>query len=334
MGSLRTVQAFINGQTHNLSYNATTQKWEATITAPSSTSWNINAGHYYPVTVKAIDVAGNITQVNDSTSGTIGTACRLRVKEKDKPIVSILYPSNNGRVTTSKPKIKINMIDDFNGYIKDNMQLSSGEAEVPRLPDEPFFSNESSTLNPATFEVKIDGVKITTPTIVAGKASVITEFDCPITLSEGSHTITASIADCDGNVSDIASCAFKVDTIPPSLNVTNPTDNFITNNTAMTVSGTTDDSVSKPVTVTILVNNVDQGAVTVQSNGTFSKAIALSIGENTIVIKSQDIAGLSSTITRKVVVDTTPPQIKVVSVTPNPVDCGKTLTISVQVEDI
>jgi len=33
--AVKTVQVVINGQTHTLTYNATTKKYEATITAPS-----------------------------------------------------------------------------------------------------------------------------------------------------------------------------------------------------------------------------------------------------------------------------------------------------------
>ena len=55
--AVKTVQVVINGQTHTLTYNATTKKYEATITAPSTSSYNQN-GHYYNVKVKATDEAG------------------------------------------------------------------------------------------------------------------------------------------------------------------------------------------------------------------------------------------------------------------------------------
>ena len=56
--AVKTVQVVINGQTHTLTYNATTKKYEATITAPATSSYNQN-GHYYNVKVKATDEAGN-----------------------------------------------------------------------------------------------------------------------------------------------------------------------------------------------------------------------------------------------------------------------------------
>ena len=58
--SVKTVQAVINGQTYTLTKNTSTGKYEATITAPSKSSYTLS-GHYYPVTVKATDDAGNVT---------------------------------------------------------------------------------------------------------------------------------------------------------------------------------------------------------------------------------------------------------------------------------
>lgn len=49
--SVKQVQAIVNGQTYTLTFNSNTGKYEATITAPSKSSYTLS-GHYYPVTVK------------------------------------------------------------------------------------------------------------------------------------------------------------------------------------------------------------------------------------------------------------------------------------------
>lgn len=46
--AVKTVQTVINGQTYTLTLNSSTGKYEATITAPSKSSYN-QSGHYYPV---------------------------------------------------------------------------------------------------------------------------------------------------------------------------------------------------------------------------------------------------------------------------------------------
>ena len=79
--AVKTVQTIINGVTTTLTYNSTSKRYEATITAPSTSSYNNNDGHYYPVTVKATDEAGNTTTKND-TDATLGASLSCRSKRK------------------------------------------------------------------------------------------------------------------------------------------------------------------------------------------------------------------------------------------------------------
>ena len=138
--------------------------------------------------------------------------------------------------------------------------------------------------------------------------------------------------DLDGNKSAEVSSTFKIDTVDPTLNVTAPTTGSITNVAACNVTGTTNDETSSPVTVTIKLNNVDQGTVPV-SSGAFSKAITLAEGANTIEVTSTDAAGRSTTQTVEVTLDTQAPVITAITLTPNPADGGATFTISVTVTD-
>ena len=59
--ALKTVSVIINGVTTELKLNNQTGRYEATVTAPNKSSYNVNDGHYYPVTIRATDVAGNVT---------------------------------------------------------------------------------------------------------------------------------------------------------------------------------------------------------------------------------------------------------------------------------
>ena len=110
-------------------------------------------------------------------------------------------------------------------------------------------------------------------------------------------------------------------------------DSLITNQTACTVKGKTNDATSSPVTVTVKLNSGAAEAVTVGSDGSFSKALTLAVGTNTITVVVTDGAGKTTTITRTVTLDTTAPVINSVTLTPNPVDAGKTFIISVEVTD-
>ena len=124
-----------------------------------------------------------------------------------------------------------------------------------------------------------------------------------------------------------------MDTVPPTLSITTPADKLITNKTAITVKGTTNDKTSSPVTVTVKLNSGAATAVTVESDGSFSKDLTLVVGTNTITVVARDAAGKTTSVTRTVTVDQTAPVIKSITINPNPVDCGKTYIISVEVTD-
>lgn len=306
--TVSTVKVTISGQTYDLTYNSTSGKWEKTIIAPSITSYNVNGGHYYPVSVTATDQAGNSTTKND-TDETLGASLKLVVKEKIKPTVVITSPSTGAKLISANPSIVFKLRDEENG----------------------------SGININSLALKIDGGSAIghnatgmTVTQVAGG------YDCTYivqsALSEGSHTITIDVTDNDGNTASTTSTTFTVDTVPPILNLTSPANNLITNNASLTVSGSTNDATSSPVTVTIKLNGTDQGAVSVTS-GNFSKTITLKQGSNTIIVRSTDSAGKYSEITRTVTLDTTAPTISAVTITPNPVDGGATFAILVTVSD-
>lgn len=123
-----------------------------------------------------------------------------------------------------------------------------------------------------------------------------------------------------------------VDTVPPTLNVTSPTDNLVTASQSLTVAGITNDATSSPVEIKITLNGADQGDVTVGAGGAFSKAVTLAEGANTIVITATDAAVKVSTVTRNVTLDTSVPVIKSATITPNPVDAGATMVIAVEIE--
>ena len=303
--AVKTVQAVINGTTVTLTYNSSTGKYEATVTAPSKSSYNVNSGHYYPVTIKATDAAGNTTTKTD-TDTTLGDSLKLKVKEKVAPVITISSPTAGSYLTNNKPTVKWKVTDADSG------------------------------VNPATIGITIDsGSKVTGESIT--KTAVTGGYECTYTptaaLADGSHTIKIDASDFDGNAAGQKSVTFKVDTVPPTLSITAPADKLITNKTAITVKGTTNDKISSPVTVTVKLNSGAATAVTVESDGSFSKDLTLVVGTNTITVVARDAAGKSTTVTRTVTVDQTAPVIKSITINPNPVDCGKTYIISVVVTD-
>lgn len=304
--AIERVKVNINGVEHELTYNSSTGRYEKTVTAPNVTSYNVNAGHYYPVTVEAMNTAGTKTTVNDQ-SPTIGSSLRLRVLEKVKPTINITSPGAGAYISNSRQPIVFQLRDEANG----------------------------SGIDISTLALKIDSGA----TVGSGSSGMVVNkvsngYDCtytpPSALSDGNHTVTINVKDFDGNAANQASRTYKVDTVPPVLNITSPSNNFITNNASIVVQGTTNDATSTPVTVDIKLNGVDQGPVTI-TNGSFSKSLSLREGSNTIVITSTDASGQEATVTITGVLDTSAPKVDEVTITPNPVDAGNTVIISVKV---
>lgn len=295
--ALKSVKFTLNGQTVSLTLDAASGQWKGTVTAPSTTSWG-QTDHKYPGTVTAEDVAGNTT-----TADFPGLA--LRVLEKVAPTITVSYPNAGAYITNSKPTIKWTVKDDGSGIDK------------------------------STIAIQIDSAAaitsgITTTAITGG-------YECSYTpsaaLSEGAHTVKFSVSDNDGNAATATSVAFTVDTVPPTLNVTAPTDGLVTNKTALTVTGTTNDATSSPVSVRVRVGTGSWTTATVGTGGAFSVNVTLAEGTNTVTIEATDSAGKTTTITRTVTLDTQAPTITAITLTPNPVDAGKTYVVTVTVTD-
>lgn len=295
------VRAKINGTWYTLTLNSGTGKYEASITAPGATSYH-QSGGYYNVTVEATNTAGTKGTADGSTL----TGLRLVVKEKVAPVITILSPSSGAYVTNSNQPVVFTIVDEDGG----------------------------SGIDLNTLVVKQDGTSVASGTL---QTTAITNgysvtYTPASALSDGSHTVTVDVSDHDGNAATAKTTTFKVDTVPPTLNITAPEEGLITATASITVRGTTNDTTSSPVNVVIKLNGTDQGSVTVGADGSFSKAITLAEGDNIIVITATDSAGKSSSVTRNVTLDTSVPKIVSAAIQPNPVDAGETMIISVVIE--
>lgn len=303
--AIKSVKAYLNGTWYSLTYNSSTAKYEATLTAPGSTSYNLD-DHVYAMQVQATNTAGTVTTV-DTTDATVGDALKLRVLETVPPTISVTSPGAGSYVANNKQPIVFQLRDESGG----------------------------SGIDLSALALSIDGGTAAGSSSAGMTCSAVTNgYDCTYTpqtaLSDGTHNVTILVSDHDGNAAAQASRAYTVDTVPPVLNVTNPANNFLTNTAALTVQGTTNDATSSAVTVKIKLNGVDQGAVTV-SGGAFTKSLTLASGSNAIVVTATDAAGKVSTVTLTGTLDTSVPVIGAVTITPNPADTGETMIVSVTV---
>lgn len=299
--AIQQVRAQVNGQWYTLTLQAN-GKYEASVTAPGATSFN-QPGGYYNVRVEATNTAGTTGTADASSLDGL----KLYVKEKVPPVITILSPSSGAYVTNNKQPVVFTITDESGGS---GVKLSS-------------------------VIVKLDGSIVSADEIQHSTISNGYSFTyTPASpLGDGKRTVTIDATDNDGNAAEQKSTTFTVDTIPPVLNVTSPSEGTITSTPTLTVIGQTNDATSSPVTVTITLNGQDQGAISVGSDGAFSKSITLREGSNVIVVKATDAAGKFSSVTRNVTLDTSVPQIVSATIVPNPVDAGQTMLISVEVSE-
>ena len=297
------VEVSVNGAWTPLAL--TNGKWTGAITAPATTSYNLE-GKYYPVQVRVTNSAGTV-KIFDTTAATIGESLKLFVKETVKPVITVVSPSKGAYVTNNKQKIVFNVTDEVggSGVNKDSVTLKLGTASYTA-------SSTGMVVTAIT-----NGFKF--------------EYTPQVALKDGVQTITINAKDNDENAAETVNSTFKVDTVPPTLTISSPKDGLITNKAALTVSGKTNDVTSSPVKVNIKLNNVDQGTVTVGTDGAFSKSVNLKEGANTIVVTATDSAGKKSSITLEVTLDTTVPVVKSVVMTPNPVNTNAAVQITIEV---
>jgi hypothetical protein len=308
--AVNTVRVQVNGVWVTLTKNVTTGKYEGTIAAPNITSYNVNGSHYYPVTAEATDLAGNVTTVNDAHA-TLGSQLKLFVKEVTKPTITFTAPASGAYLSSNTPPISFQLRDEANG----------------------------SGVKISTLSIKVDGGATLTNTSPGVAVTVVTggyniTYTPQTALSDGNHSILVDIQDNDGNAAISASRSFIVDTVPPVLNINTPAESTSYKNApTLAVVGTTNDATSSSVIIAINLNGADQGAVTVDGSGNFSKPLTLVEGSNTIVVTATDLAGKVSTVTRTVILDTVAPTVASITIAPNPVNVGQSYVITVEVTD-
>lgn len=305
--AVRQVRVQINGAWTTLNLNSSTGKYEATIAAPSITSFN-RSGGYYPVTVEATDMAGNITTKTD-TDPTLGEALKLRVKELTKPVITIISPSAGSYLTNGSAVIKVQLRDETNG---------SGIA----------ISTFKLLMNGTTYTNTSSGMSVS---IVSGGYDITFTK----TLSDGTYDVKVDVADNDGNAAISKHLSFIVDTVPPTLTITSPVESTVyTNQSTINIVGKTTDLTSGNVKVTITNGDDLYKGILLDHEGNFSESVTLKNGTNTIVIRATDAAGKYSEVTRTVILDTVAPTVTSVTITPNPVNAGASYKISIDVTDV
>ena len=297
-----------------LNYDSASGTWSNSTTAPNFSTKNstLAPDGYVPVSITAYDTAGNHTTIGTS-SMTFGENLKLRVEEKDKPVIAFTSPSSGSYQKDKSVTVEFT--------VKDNNGMTSGYSGVNS--DSIVLKDGSTTLSGVT------------------KTAITGGYRCTYTgnFTDGVHTLTATASDNDDNAAEAKSVSFTVDTVKPNLTnvkINDSSESTVdTNQLTFTITGNTDDAgVKTGITVSIAINGVPiQGTITPNSDGSFSKTISVEDeGSYTITITATDMAGNDSTTVSKTVnVTTTAPIFELVSLSPNPATANGFFTITVKV---
>ncbi|MBI3553690.1 MAG: hypothetical protein HY077_14430 [Elusimicrobia bacterium] len=169
-----------------------------------------------------------------------------------------------------------------------------------------FYSDSGSGVNGATLRVSLDGVDVTTRAVVTASSATFT----PAALSQGTHTVTASVADNLGNKAS-ASATFLVDSIAPMTTLVIGSPQFVSGTVFITTATPLRFTTSQPSHTSYAI---DGGSFTVFS-GTFTLSGA---GLHLIRYFSVDLAGNTEAVrSSTVAVDALPPRTAFVAGTPS-----------------
>ncbi|NOJ92667.1 OmpA family protein [Corallococcus coralloides] len=274
----------ISTPANNTSVNTATVTVTGTTTNATSVTLTFDGASYGPITV---DASGNwsyalpgpladgtytVTAVSVNGAGTnSATATSTFTVDLTPPTVAISTPVDGSTVNT--PNVTVT-------------GTSTGATSV------------TLTYNGTDYgPIPVDG---------AGNWS----YPLPVTLPEGSITVTATATDAAGNESTPDDITFTVDLTAPEVDITAPVDGTTVASNTVTVTGTSVGATS----VTVNFEGNDYGPITVDASGNWSQALPgpLAEGTYTVTAVATDAAGNESTPDSSTfTVDTTGPTVAI-----------------------
>jgi len=247
------------------------------------------------LTITEADLAGNSS--SKSIKGTLDTVA---------PVIVITSPADG--FITNKSSVTVNYTVDGTAKTK-AFTLTEG-LNTLTITETDLAGNSTTKSVKGTLDTTAPVIVITSPAdnFITNKSSVTVNYTVDgvaktkaFTLVQGLNTLTITETDTVGNSSS-KSIKGTLDTTAPVIVITSPSNNFVTNNSSVTVNYTVDGTAK-------------------------TKAFTLTEGPNTLTITESDLAGNSATKTITGTLDTTAPTVNI-NPPSNPYITGTTYLIT------
>lgn len=298
--------------TASISFGIDASPPQVTITSPADGF--VTASDSITVTGTASDAGGGISGVTVN-----GVAATL-----DGESFTASIPLSSGQNT-----ITATATDTVGNTAQDTVTVARATSGPSLVITSPVDGSATNVQTISVTGTVSDSVSTVSSVTVNGVQATVTggTFSASVTLSNGENTITVVAGNAVG-LSTTEIVAVTLDTDNPVLNVTSPTDGAILSSNTVPVSGTATDSTSGIASLT-----VNGATVPVGTDGSFSANVAMPDGAGSITVTATDRAGNTAQVTRSITVDTSPPQLVVVSPTDGLITAQESLTVSGTVED-
>ncbi|MDR3578684.1 MAG: Ig-like domain-containing protein [Oryzomonas sp.] len=170
--------------------------------------------------------------------------------------------------------------------------------------------NSATNVSPLTVSGTVDKTAVVNVAVNGGSSQAATQdndgFTVQVPLAEGTNTISITATDQAGNIAS-AKRTVLYDTISPTIQITEPPQDLVTNQANYLVQGTVSDPETS-VTVAVAVNG--QSTPVTVSSGTFQLSVPLTVNElYQVVATATDTAGNQASATRNITFDNIPPTI-------------------------
>jgi hypothetical protein len=207
------------------------------------------------------------------------------------------------------------------------LDTSLPSLSISSLANNTYTNN--TTLNISGIVSAISGIKSLSINGQSAPVASSGSFTYPVTLVAGANTIITIVTDNVGNSSTDTRTIY-VDITAPTLEISSPGDNSLTNQSAITVSGT----VSETATVQARINNGSWHNAQLTGT-TYNIDLNLTSGQNTIEVSATDPAGnsVATTAKRTVIYDNTAPQLAITNPSQDVTTARNSITITGSVSD-